>query len=259
LLAALAGVTGTAGCLGLPAGEDAGDGATPSPPGTDDTVTAADAGTATGGQTGGQLAEFGRPSDICERDPVEDPGIHAVVRPAFSTDWSGVERRESLAAEAVVVGVERAGRARAYPVSVLTRHEVVNDEFGGPLLVTYCPLCRSGLVTERHVDGAPTTFRVTGLLWQAPRVRSAAAVERGDVFGVSGLDPDIDPRNRGNLVMVDDRTGSYWSQILARAICGPARGDDLTPVAATTTTWGEWRDDHPATQVLLPPPVSETE
>ncbi len=254
LLAAVAGLAGTAGCLHAPiAGDPGGRGANQAP------ATGDGRGTTTGERP---LARHGTPATICEEEPGEDPGIYAVTDPAFGEDWAGLDvdgRYGALAADTTVVGVERDGETRAYPLPVLTFHEVVNDDLGGPLLVTYCPLCKSGLVAERRVDGVATTFRVTGLLWRAPRIQSAAAVERGDVFGAGTLDPGTEPRNRGNLVMADDRTGSYWSQILARAICGPARGDRLTAVAATTTTWREWRDDHPETRVLLPPPVSKTD
>jgi hypothetical protein len=63
-------------------------------------------------------------------------------------------------------------------------------------------------------------------------------------------------RAAGNLVMVDDATGSYWSQLLARAICGPRAGDSLRIRPSTLTTWGKWRATHPETELLLPPPYS---
>lgn len=87
----------------------------------------------------------------------ERDAIPAIVDPAFNSDWSGlsletryelgvfgedprfVEIEPRLADDDVVVGVLRGGRARAYPLRVLDWHEVVNDELGGPLLVSYCP------------------------------------------------------------------------------------------------------------------------
>jgi hypothetical protein len=90
-------------------------------------------------------------------------------------------------------------------------------------------------------------------------LRSASARRRGTVFGVGTLTPEASLRNGPNLVMYDARSRSYWSQILARAICGPHSGDRLRAVPATTTTWGEWRTDHPDTEVLLPPPRSTTD
>jgi hypothetical protein len=127
-----------------------------------------------------------------------------------------------------VIGVERDGDARAYPLKLLAWHEVVNDDLGGPILVTYCPLCGSGIVAERRVDGEPTTFGVSGLLW------------------------------RDNLVMYDTRTESLWSQLSATAIRGPKTGTELTLQPSTFTSLGRWRAEHPDTTVLLPAPRSGT-
>jgi len=166
--------------------------------------------------------------------------IPAIVDTAFASDWSGVETRPvevngterpaepRLFDSDPVIGVTRGGEARAYPLRVLIAHEVVNDTFDGPLLVTYCPVCASGVVAKRLVDGEATVFNVTGLLWM------------------------------NNLVMSDRKTDSLWSQIAATAIRGPQTGATLTQVPSTVSTWGEWQETHPDTEVLLPPPASGT-
>ncbi len=166
--------------------------------------------------------------------------IPAIIEPAFGPDWSGV----SLEARTVdfgvrrieprlapfdrVVGVVEGGRARAYPLRVLGWHEVVNEAFGGPLLVTYCPLCGSAVVARRRVAGTERTFGVTGLLWN------------------------------DNLVMYDVESDSLWSQVAAAAIRGPLTGTELELVPSTLARWDEWRAEHPDTDVLLPPPISGT-
>ncbi|PSP41684.1 hypothetical protein BRC63_03600, partial [Halobacteriales archaeon QH_10_70_21] len=90
---------------------------------------------------------------------------------------------------------------------MLNWHEIVNDAFAGPLAVTYCPLCGSGIVVERVVAGTPTLFGVSGRL------------------------------RRDDLVMYDRATDSLRSRILATAIRGPRTGDRLTIVPSTLTTW----------------------
>lgn len=158
--------------------------------------------------------------------------IPAIGDPAFAEDWSGLDR--SLAETDLVVGVERGGAARAYPLAVLDAHEVVNDVFpadgGGtdPLVVSYCPLCASGVVADRTVDGVVSTFSVSGYLYRA------------------------------DLVLYDHVTGSFWSQLLATAINGPAAGTALEVVPSTVATWGRWREAHPDTSALLAPPASRT-
>lgn len=200
----------------------------------------------------------GSPAGICQRDP--RPGlIPAIVEPAFAPDWDDLSGDSSLDDSTPVVGIDRAGEARAYPISVLS-YEIVNDSFEVPVLVTYCPLCSSGLTAVRRVNGQETVFGNTGYTWRPPGVAGQAAIESGRVFGLSHRDrPDqTRPTNDPNLVMFDRATGSFWSQLLAQAICGPSTGATLTLVPSTVTDWGTWRRDHPETTVLLPPPHSTT-
>jgi hypothetical protein len=211
------------------------------------------------------LAANGNPTTICSA-PIVD-GIRAVVEPAFASDWGAVEPdnefvygEPTLGDERAVVGVVADGAARAYPIDAFWRHEVVNDEFGGPILVTYCPICRSGMVASRVVDGEALTFDASGQLWVPPEIYTRSVEQGGDVFvaGSRGLpDEDESVRNSANLVMYDTATESYWSQLLATAICGPHTGTRLTIRPSTLATWGEWRTAHPDTDVLLPVPHSE--
>lgn len=178
------------------------------------------------------------PGSELERGVRRD-AIPAIVEPAFGSDWSGVEvevRDEfgqrvatpRLAPGDRVIGIERGGEARAYPLRALNWHEVVNDRLSGPLLVTFCPLCGSAIVAVRTIDGRETIFGVSGLLWHS------------------------------NLVLYDRETDSLWSQVAATAIRGPATGTTLQLLPSTLTTWETWREAHPDTQVLRPPPESNT-
>lgn len=279
----LVGLAAASGCLGRVAppragGGDARDGGA---------RNVGDAGEPTVAAPG--IAVHGYPSSICETEIVEDFAISAIVGPAFADGWPGrgIDERygeSGLTDDTVVIGVERASvrggadgaghdgngdrggssddapTARAYPLPVVWWHEIVNETFGGPLLVTYCPICRSGLVAERLVDGEPTLFGVSGQLWQPPLLYTEASEHEGRTFAAQrgNASGDIGVRNSGNLVMYDEATRSYWSQLLGRAICGPQTGEELAVVPATVTTWGDWRAAHPDTDVLLPPPYSET-
>ncbi|MEF8776438.1 MAG: DUF3179 domain-containing protein [Haloarculaceae archaeon] len=159
--------------------------------------------------------------------------IPAIVDPEFAADWSSVDAppeidRPLLPDDTPILGVTRGGGARAYPLRILNWHEVVNDSFGGPLLVTYCVLCGSGVVAERTAEGEETLFGVSGQLW------------------------------RDDLVLYDQATESLWSQLLATAIRGPLTGERLPLVPVTLATWGEWQRSNPNVDVLLPPPHSDT-
>lgn len=143
-------------------------------------------------------------------------GIPAIDRPKFVTG-----AQSSLASADRVLGVAAGGRARAYPVAILNWHEVVNDRFGDrQLVITYCPLCGTGMAFE-----------------------SPAAASRGG-FGVSGLLYDSD------VLLYDRATDSLWSQLLQKAISGPLKGTGLASIPLTHTTWADWRRRHPATEVL---------
>jgi hypothetical protein len=164
--------------------------------------------------------------------------IPAITDPVFAPDWSGID--PALVDESLVIGVERDGVARAYPLKLLNWHEVVNDDLGGPLVVTYCPLCASGVVADRTVDGETLAFGGSG------STATGASKEVVTSFGVSGL------LWRADLVMYDETTGSLWSQLLATAIRGELTGTDLALYPSAVTTWGQWRESHPDAEVILP-------
>lgn len=154
-------------------------------------------------------------SEILEGGPLRD-GIPALVDPAVVPAAAA-----RLADEEPVLGVAVGGAARAYPLAILAWHELVNDELGGrPILVSYCPLCGTGMVFDRRVGGEVRTFGVSGLLY------------------------------RSDLLLYDRETESLWSQILARAVTGPSLGQRLELIRAPVTTFARWRRAHPETTVL---------
>ncbi|MEO1628888.1 MAG: DUF3179 domain-containing (seleno)protein, partial [Bacteroidota bacterium] len=68
-------------------------------------------------------------------------GIPSIDQPKFSS-----EPPAYLTDKDPVLGVYHNGIAKAYPVRIMDRHEIVNDQFAQQdVIVTYCPLCRSGI------------------------------------------------------------------------------------------------------------------
>lgn len=121
----------------------------------------------------------------------------------------------------LVLALSVEGIHRAYPTSILVRHEIVNDTLGTqPVAITYCPLCGSGMAYSRVVNGRETTFGVSGLLYDS------------------------------DLVMYDRSTETLWPQILGRGILGRRKGQVLTALPVAHVDWKSWRDQHPDTQVL---------
>lgn len=123
--------------------------------------------------------------------------------------------------EEPVVGLEIEGVARAYPVRLLSLHEIVNDVVGGQAVaVTWCPLCYTAIVFDREIEGREVTFGVSGYLY------------------------------RNNLVMYDHQSNTLWSQALAQGLKGAQRGRYLEILPSVLTTWGAWKAEYPQTTIL---------
>jgi hypothetical protein len=58
--------------------------------------------------------------------------------------------------------------------------------------------------------------------------------------------------NNQNFLMRDRETGTWWQQITGKAIYGPLRGAALELILSDELTFGEWRTESPAGQVLAP-------
>ena len=144
-------------------------------------------------------------------------GIPALENP----DFIPANRADFLTADDRVLGLVRNGEARAYPLRILNYHEIVNHQISGEsLLVTFCPLCGTGVAFSAVVDGSPSDFGVSGLLYNS------------------------------DLLLYDRQTESLWSQITGKAIAGPMVGSRLQRLALTQTSWANWRARHPETLVL---------
>ena len=120
-----------------------------------------------------------------------------------------------------VVGVTLKDQSRAYPIAILNWHEIVNDEIDGQrFAVTYCPLCGTAVAFDATIDGRPTDFGVSGLLYNS------------------------------DVLLYDRDTESLWSQILSESVSGKRVGQKLTPIPISHTTWRDWLEQHPDTMVL---------
>lgn len=57
----------------------------------------------------------------------------------------------------------------------------------------------------------------------------------------------------GSLVMVDSETRSLWSHIMGECMRGPLEGSRLPRLPSVMAEWGEWKQAHPDTTVVLMP------
>lgn len=152
--------------------------------------------------------------DVVHRDGVpaiDNPKIVSLRETYNIGDWEPV------------VAVSIGGERRAYPLQLLSWHEIVNDTVGGvPVAVTYSPLCNSIIVYDRRVDGQTLVFGATG------RLRAA------------------------NLIMYDKQTESWWQQYTGEAVIGGLAGKRLKPVAARIESFIRFRKDGPSGTVVMP-------
>ncbi len=151
---------------------------------------------------------------------VPKDGIKPIDNPAYALvsdvpDW--------MNADGDGIVIERNGKARFYPYQILVSHEIVNDTFEGEsLLVTYCPLCFTGIVFDPEVDGTKQEFGVSGKLWES----------------------NLLMYNRGN-------PESLWSQALGEAVVGPASGQKLDIVRFDITQYKKFVENFPEGEVLI--------
>ena len=141
-------------------------------------------------------------------------GIPAIDKPMFIA----ADKAKFLSPTDRILGLHYANRTRAYPIRIMNWHEIVNDRIGGDaVLITYCPLCGTGMA-----------FRIPD----------------GGTFGVSGLLYNSD------MLLYDRASESLWSQLMGRAVTGPMKGERLQLIPLEHTTWSDWRTRHSDTLVL---------
>ncbi len=159
-------------------------------------------------------------AEVTSGGPPKD-GIPALTDPRFGP--ASTETR--LADREPVMTVTLPGQtARAYPIRYLMWHEIVNDSIGGvAVLVTFCPLCNTGMVFDPRRDGVALTFGVSGLL-----------------------------RN-SDMIMYDRQTESWWQQALGQGIVGTHQGRTLTQLPAVMESWAAFRAAQPDGLVMDEP------
>lgn len=159
-----------------------------------------------------ELSEIG--FDGARRDsipPVRDPR------------YVPLDQAAGIGAYEPVIAVEINDDARAYPLCIMLFHEIVNEVIGGvPVVVTYCPLCNSGVVYDRRTAQGELTFGNTGRL------------------------------RHFDMVMYDHQTESWWQQFSGEAIVGTLTGTRLEPLPSRVEGLASFAGRHPDGQVLVP-------
>ncbi len=144
-------------------------------------------------------------------------GIPSIDQPTFVL----ADEEDYLQNDAAVLGINYQGIIKAYPINILNWHEIVNDQFNQePVVITFCPLCGSGMAFSASINGKAHTFGVSGLLYNS------------------------------DVLLYDRQTQSLWSQMMTQAISGPHKSTYLVSIPVQHTTWLDWKTRNPQTLVL---------
>lgn len=155
--------------------------------------------------------------EILSGGPPKD-GIPSIDEPQFV---SVEEADEWIGDTEPIVRVQVDDAVKAYPIQILTWHELVNDTVGDlPLVVSFCPLCNTAIVFERTVDDEVLDFGTTGRL------------------------------RMSNLIMYDRQTETWWQQATGEGIVGEQTGAQLEFYPAEMIAWADFKANHPDGEVL---------
>jgi len=157
---------------------------------------------------------------IISGGPPKD-GIPSIDKPEFES-VSAAE--EWLEGRSPVISVSHDGTAKAYPLAILNRHEIVNGRIGDlPIAVTFCPLCNTAVVFKRVIEDREVEFGTTGRL------------------------------RKSDLVMYDRWKESWWQQFTGEAIIGDFAGTELERLPARIESLAKFKQRHPGGKVLQRP------
>lgn len=149
-------------------------------------------------------------------------GFNVLNYPKFLNKKEGLK---AFYAKEPVVSVEINNSAKAYSLNILSFHEISNDTISGvPILVSYCPLCNSAIVFDRHI-------KVEG-------------INKVAQFGIAGM------LRKSNMVMWDDLTESWWQQIMGEAVVGKLTGTELKIIPSQIISVKEFFETYPQGQIL---------
>jgi len=140
---------------------------------------------------------------------------------ALNPSLKKVQDVEFLADDAMVAIISFGKEIRVYPYQYMNRFESVNDEMDNiSFAMTYCPITKSGLCWDRNFRNEEFIIRASGYLY-------------------------ID-----NLIAFDEKTDTYWSQMLAKCIKGKYHGESNKTYNFIETTWKTVKENFKNSKVF---------
>ncbi len=126
-----------------------------------------------------------------------------------------------------VIAININNEAKAYPLNMLTMHEISNDSLGGvPILPTYCPLCNSSIVYDRRLNYRGENYLLN--------------------FEVSGM------LRNSDMIMADNITETWWQQLTGTGLVGKLAGAELTIIPSMVISVNDFFERFPEGKILSP-------
>ncbi|MEM1136351.1 MAG: DUF3179 domain-containing (seleno)protein [Bacteroidota bacterium] len=143
------------------------------------------------------------------------------ISPIYHSNfWNKRQAENQFFPKEPVVVVVVKSIEKAYPLSVLTYHQVINDKVANiPIAVTYCPLSGTINVYDRRVEAQGKTKILE--------------------FGVSGM------LRFANTIMWDHETESWWQQANGKALVGDLNGAELSLFPFMVLSYEKFYENYP--------------
>ncbi len=170
--------------------------------------------------------DFDLSNAIVSREEIRHGAMQDIIPALTKPKYLAASDVKFLKPESEVIGILFEGEARAYPLSILDNHEIVNDSIGDvSYAVVYCPLCDSSVVFDRKTSDGEMEFGVSGKLYNS------------------------------NVLLYDRKSkqnaeNSLWSQLMTQSVAGPRVKEQLSTLPMEVTTWKDWQQRFPKTKVL---------
>lgn len=170
-----------------------------------------------------ELLRDGVPVDI-RVEEIHVANLRRTLGPSLIQPKTSSAKESLIEDDDPVYGVRVNGRSRAYPQGIVDWHHTINDVVGElPIALSCCENSGAAACFERRdPERGALTLHPSGLVY------------------------------RGNELLYDGETRSLWCQMTGRPVLGAwaASGRTLPSVPVVACTWGEWKSEHPDTDVL---------
>ncbi|HEC66383.1 MAG TPA: DUF3179 domain-containing protein [bacterium] len=170
-----------------------------------------------------QYSDKGLDYDLTEIDGTPNKNMFADITSPKFLDVSAETKLEDTE---LVASFHIKDDYRAYPISYMYYHHLVNDTFGNqPVLISFCGICNSAIAFNPVVNDQSLSFGVLGVLYH------------------------------NDLVMYDRETDSWWVQVTGDGISGNHKGTSLEIIPGMEIVeYSDFKSGHPDGKVLQPVP-----